>query len=54
MKNWLIEFTYDGAECSDFVSLKAYDENMAIEKFNSKKPNAWKFVGIKQIWVMED
>ena len=54
MKNWLIEFTYDGAECSDFVSLKAYDEECAINKFNNNKPNEWKFVSIKQIWFMED
>lgn len=26
MKTWLIEFTYDGAECSDFFTLKADDE----------------------------
>lgn len=53
MKTWLIEFTYDGAECSDFLTLKADDEKTAIEKFNSKKPIAWKFVSVKQIWIME-
>lgn len=53
MKTWLIEFTYDGAKCSDFLTLKADDEKTAIEKFNSKKPIAWRFVSVKQIWIME-
>lgn len=54
MKTFLVEFKTKDSDISDFVSIKAIDEESAIKKFNEHKPTSWNFVGIKQIWFMED
>lgn len=53
MRMYLIEFVDGNAEISDFICVKAENEQKAIDLFNDKKFKQWKFIGIKHIWCIE-